>query len=76
MGLQQSKDTQHIDDDRHTAATQNPRTNVGAWNTVYNNHKDEGHQQFLNDHTTVQARKDAYKDLEDADAKIEYPSQT
>lgn len=81
MGLQQSKDTQHAASNaRHNEhgqpATQNERTNVSAWNAVYNTHKEEGNKKFLHDHTTVQARKDAYKDLEDNDAKIEYPSQT
>jgi hypothetical protein len=50
-----------------------PHSNVGAWNAVYKN-DDDGHDKFLRDHTTVQARKDVYKDLKDIDAKIEYAS--
>ena len=47
-----------------------PHSNAGAWNAVYKNDHDKN-EQFLRDHTTVQARKDAYHEISERDAKVE-----
>ncbi|KAG7343916.1 hypothetical protein IV203_021924 [Nitzschia inconspicua] len=40
------------------------RTNLGAWNSVYNSRDDHEQGPTLRDHTTLYARQDMYKELE------------